>query len=114
MRGVLDKLTADSTTAQHLRQHLNFVLVPMLNPDGVTLGNYRCSSSGLDMNRQYQSSNAPTEICQFKKVVRALKDRAAVFCDLHGHSRKFDAFMYGCSGGRAHNATRELLPLLLS
>jgi cytosolic carboxypeptidase protein 6 len=38
-------------------------LVPMLNPDGVFLGNYRCSSLGLDLNRLWHtpvSTVAPT------------------------------------------------------
>jgi hypothetical protein len=25
----------------------------MINPDGVIIGNYRCSLSGQDLNRQY-------------------------------------------------------------
>ena len=32
-----------------------FKVVPMLNPDGVILGNYRCSLSGRDLNRNYRS-----------------------------------------------------------
>lgn len=30
-------------------------VVPMLNPDGVVVGNYRCSLSGRDMNRNYRT-----------------------------------------------------------
>lgn len=30
-------------------------VVPMLNPDGVIVGNYRCSLAGRDLNRNYQS-----------------------------------------------------------
>lgn len=31
-------------------------VVPMLNPDGVIVGNYRCSLAGRDLNRNYQTS----------------------------------------------------------
>ena len=36
-----------------LRDHFVFKIVPMLNPDGVVNGNYRCSLSGQDLNRQW-------------------------------------------------------------
>ena len=32
-----------------------FKIVPMLNPDGVVVGNYRCSLSGRDLNRNYRT-----------------------------------------------------------
>jgi hypothetical protein len=71
----------------------------MLNPDGVTVGNYRCSLAGLDLNREYREPAAPTP------TIRALKEMArdlarergvALLCDLHGHSQKFGVFAYGC------------------
>lgn len=30
-----------------------FKVVPMLNPDGVINGNYRCSLAGVDLNRMW-------------------------------------------------------------
>lgn len=30
-------------------------VVPMLNPDGVVVGNYRCSLAGRDLNRNYRT-----------------------------------------------------------
>ena len=29
-------------------------VVPMLNPDGVAIGNYRCNLGGFDLNRVWQ------------------------------------------------------------
>lgn len=55
MRGFLDFILSDSLDAQILRDTFVFKVVPMLNPDGVIVGNYRCSLSGRDLNRYYRS-----------------------------------------------------------
>lgn len=52
MKGVLDFLTSDRPKAIALRDKLVFKIVPMLNPDGVIVGNHRCSLAASDLNRQ--------------------------------------------------------------
>jgi murein tripeptide amidase MpaA len=46
MRGLLEYLTGPSQEAHSLRCAFVFKVVPMLNPDGVINGNYRCSLAG--------------------------------------------------------------------
>ncbi len=46
MHGIIDFLTSDNAVAATLRRRFLFRIVPMLNPDGVINGNYRCSLSG--------------------------------------------------------------------
>ena len=41
MQGIIDFLTGRSAEADALRRHCLFLIVPMLNPDGVILGSYR-------------------------------------------------------------------------
>lgn len=41
--------------SQLLRDAFIFKIVPMLNPDGVIVGNYRCSLAGRDLNRNYKT-----------------------------------------------------------
>jgi murein tripeptide amidase MpaA len=36
-----------------LRDNFVFKIVPMLNPDGVIIGNTWCSIAGVDLNRQW-------------------------------------------------------------
>ena len=60
MKGVLNFLTnTEDPGAELLRQHFVFKIVPMLNPDGVINGNYRCSLAGCDLNRRWK---APSKI----------------------------------------------------
>ena len=40
-----------------LRSMFVFYIVPMLNPDGVVVGNFRTSYSGKDLNRQFNGLN---------------------------------------------------------
>ncbi|XP_078223575.1 cytosolic carboxypeptidase 1 isoform X8 [Callithrix jacchus] len=102
MKGTLEYLMSNNPTAQSLRESYIFKIVPMLNPDGVINGNHRCSLSGEDLNRQWQSPNPdlhPT-IYHAKGLLQylaAVKRLPLVYCDYHGHSRKKNVFMYGCS-----------------
>ena len=45
MQGILNYLVSDDEGARYLRNNFVFKIVPMLNPDGVIVGNYRCSLS---------------------------------------------------------------------
>ncbi|KAM4807982.1 cytosolic carboxypeptidase 1 [Rhinophrynus dorsalis] len=102
MKGTLEFLMGNSISAQSLRESYIFKIVPMLNPDGVINGNHRCSLSGEDLNRQWQNPNVdlhPT-IYHTKGLLQylsAIKHVPLVYCDYHGHSRKKNVFMYGCS-----------------
>ena len=52
IKGAIDFLIGDSREAKNLRKKFVFKIVPMLNPDGVVYGNYRCSLLGVDLNRR--------------------------------------------------------------
>lgn len=51
MEGLIDYICSNEKEARLLRDIYVFKIVPMLNPDGVIVGNYRCSLAGLDLNR---------------------------------------------------------------
>jgi murein tripeptide amidase MpaA len=51
IQGFIDFLTSDHEIALSLRQHLVFKIVPVVNPDGVYLGNTRGNLLGMDLNR---------------------------------------------------------------
>jgi len=117
MKGVIDYLTGDTADARALRDHFVFKIVPMLNPDGVILGNYRCSLPGQDLNRTWASPSKklhPT-IWHTKAMIQRLQEEREVvlYLDLHGHSRKKNIFMYGNADG-TRSLKERLFPALLS
>lgn len=99
MKGIIDFLTSSAPEARVLREHFVFKIVPMLNPDGVINGNYRCSLVGQDLNRRWKTSSKTLHPENFavKRMVRQFKKERDVvlYLDLHGHSRKKNVFMYG-------------------
>ena len=121
MQGFIKCLMGSSLQAKQLRKRLIFLVVPMINVDGVIIGNYRTSMAGNDLNRRYlePEPRLHPEVCAVKELVHELiygKDPAApkqdpgkqqpptpticdedimAFVDLHGHSRKKNVFVYG-------------------
>jgi hypothetical protein len=101
MHGMIDYLLGPSQYASELRGSFTLYVVPMLNPDGVILGNYRCNLSGHDLNRAYPAPDMSLhpEICTVKKLARELASngRMTLFLDMHGHSSKKGFFLYCCN-----------------
>lgn len=75
MKGVLKFITdPHNYEAKLLRENFIFKLIPMLNPDGVINGNYRCSLAGCDLNRRWKTPSKtlhPT-IYYTKKMIKNL------------------------------------------
>ncbi|KAL7303167.1 hypothetical protein TKK_0004371 [Trichogramma kaykai] len=123
MKGICDFLTGESNQARELRERFIFKLVPMLNPDGVIVGNNRCSLSGKDLNRQYRTvlRESYPSVWHTKLMIRRLMEDCgiAMYCDLHAHSRKHNVFIYGCEskrpgcGPREGRLAEQVFPLML-
>jgi len=111
VEGILEFLISDHPIAKKLRLTYVFKIIPMLNPDGVVLGNYRCSLSGQDLNRQWGAATARLfpEIFYTKQMLsKTLGSRPIdYFIDIHGHSRKKNIFMYGCHNKNTDNKNAE-------
>ena len=50
---MMEFLTSDHGIAKEVREKLVFKIVPMMNPDGVLLGNTRSTLVGADLNRSW-------------------------------------------------------------
>ncbi|KAL4501729.1 hypothetical protein ABPG72_018780 [Tetrahymena utriculariae] len=100
IQGAMEFLTdPNDEQAAFLREHFIFKIIPMLNPDGVIHGNYRCSLSGVDLNRQWSNPSReihPTIYFAKNAIIKYCTERKCRFlCDFHGHSKKMNSFFYG-------------------
>ena len=114
MKGLLDFLLGPSAEAELLRHRYIFKVVPMLNPDGVVNGHYRCNLAGYDLNRHWHDPdrNVHPTIFHAKELLRTLQQEREVcmFCDIHGHSVKHNLFLYGCPKAKEDSAVALLQP----
>nr|CDS30819.1 cytosolic carboxypeptidase 2 [Hymenolepis microstoma] len=104
MKGLMEFLVnPENEKARELRRRYVFKLVPMLNADGVIVGNYRCSLVGRDVNRTYNifGPDKIPEVHFTRKLVQYCQEicKDVVFCDFHGHSQAHNAFIYGTDSG---------------
>lgn len=65
----------------------------MINSDGVTIGNSRCSLVGVDLNRRWANPHciAHPEIHFLKEYMLEQINKGgaiSIFCDFHGHNKK--------------------------
>nr|XP_045242361.1 cytosolic carboxypeptidase 6 isoform X3 [Macaca fascicularis] len=100
-QGIIDFLVSQHPIARVLREYLVFKIAPMLNPDGVYLGNYRCSLMGFDLNRHWLDPSPwvhPTLHGVKQLIVQMYNDPKTsleFYIDIHAHSTMMNGFMYG-------------------
>jgi len=103
MQGAIEFLVSEHPIADSIRKSCIIKVVPMLNPDGVIVGNYRCSLARADLNRVYKRpvKELFPSVWHTKHMAESFlqeKGPKAIiaYVDLHGHSRKNNVFTYGC------------------
>ncbi len=78
-----------------------FYIIPMINVDGVVVGNYRTSYSGKDLNRQFKDLDnfIFPEITKMHELALEIRQKhfkgIEFYFDFHGHSSKKNLFSYG-------------------
>lgn len=99
IEGSLEFLTSDTFEAEQLRQQFTFYIIPMINPDGVVIGNYRCNLNGTDLNRIWHLPHKDLHdtVYQIKEFIRETSKtkEISMIIDFHGHSKKHNGFFYG-------------------
>lgn len=94
MHGVLKYLCSEK--AAEIRSQMIFKVLPMVNVDGVVLGNFRTGLLGLDLNRLFMEDESE-DFYEVEHVheIAASGQKPLVYVDLHGHSTKKNVFIYG-------------------
>lgn len=102
MEGLISQLNEHK-----LNDFISWYVIPMVNIDGVILGNNRTGVLGHDFNRNWVVDEAPNssynklfpEIQSIISLVKNLKRKhprkVKMFLDLHGHSSQPNVFSYG-------------------
>jgi murein tripeptide amidase MpaA len=97
---MINFLLSRDVLSHKLRDHLEFWILPMINPDGCISGNYRCNTQGKDMNRSFFADDDPdakvrlTEVeilrtfmeDNFSKKFPEKRKKLKMFLDIHAHS----------------------------
>ena len=101
IKGSIEALLSDDPFSVSLMEHCEFVVIPMLNPDGVVAGNFRTSLYGKDLNRLFRTKDTTllpeVEMARtvFTELHETYKKKLLLFLDYHGHSTRKNAFVLG-------------------
>ena len=116
VQGCIDFLMGNSEEAKKLRELYLFKIVPMMNPDGVLVGNSRTSFAGCDLNRRWgkPSEIIHPEVYFTKNMILKLtiQRNIAFIIDCHGHFGTFNSLFY-CNY-KDDKRTCRLFPYLCS
>ena len=110
---------SSTSLGQRLRENFSWLIIPMINPDGVICGFYRPSLGGNDMNRVWQSpSNLDPEVTHVLDLLECLKQTRPLlfFLDFHGHTAACNSFVYGFMNEQNPDlyAAERVFPLLMT
>jgi hypothetical protein len=104
LEGLIDFLISDDVYAAGFRDNYVWYIVPMVNPDGVYVGNSRATSEGNDPNRDWHPSNTDTVEVNIVRSDIVSKNTAYgidMFIDWHSQINDdgvWENFIYAPSG----------------
>ncbi|EAT34582.1 AAEL013187-PA, partial [Aedes aegypti] len=131
VQGLIEYLAAaNQPISKALRENVVFKIIPMLNPDGVFLGNNRCNVIGHDLNRswnkmsqythptlaaamkmlkEYDNSSVSSGELKWIITLRFQCYQVDFVIDIHAHSSLTGTFIYGSTYDNVYRYERHLV-----
>jgi murein tripeptide amidase MpaA len=105
IHGFINFLVSREALCEKMRDRFEFWIAPIVNPDGVVCGNYRCNTQGKDPNRFFFADDDPegnkirlTEVelirTYLKNNMPKGEDKFKLFLDIHAHSAMTSIFVF--------------------
>ena len=78
-RSFFETLLKDTITGTEFRKHFTIHAFPLLNPDGVYMGNWRHNANGVDLNRDWKNFSQP-ETQAVRSFIQSKQDLGEKIC----------------------------------
>ena len=110
LEGLINFLTSDDVSACGFRNHYVWYIVPMVNPDGVYLGNSRATSELRDPNRDWNNANQQSvEINLVRAHANSINAGPGIDMFIDWHSQMDDERWYNFNYAPSGNTFFPLL-----
>lgn len=119
MEGLLRTIFAKNECGEQMRKY-SWLIIPMMNPDGVICGFYRPSLSCDDMNRVWRNPEPHNHIIAYNilNLLTVIQKTYPIpfFLDFHGHTAACNSFVYGFMNDNNPNLykSERIFPLLMT
>ena len=96
LEAMIDEITSDSPFAKELRKNTVFYIIPFINPDGVAGGYSRSTSTGVNIEINWDRPDSLTmpEVKALKKTLERVTSQRALDMMLNMHSQIANSITY--------------------
>lgn len=122
LQGFMEKLfdfeAGPRTEAAFLRHNFMFVIIPMVNPDGVSVGNTYATFSGQSLKKTFGHPDRfiHPESFYIRKLIHTLmqNNQIAFFTDFRGSDKQKNCWMSGCEEKGIPGKKQREFPVFLA
>lgn len=110
VEGFLERLLdPEDTTARAVLRHVEFYVVPNMNPDGSVRGHLRTNAAGVNLNREWQSPSLEKSPEVYRTIEKMEATGVDFFLDVHGDESIPYVFLMSTQGVPSFDDERQAL-----